>query len=126
MQSSREGVLALISRWQSEKCPIKVSFCTVDHALEITCPPILYAHLDSLDHSAFWLSEPGPRDGAGMLYGIHVKLTALDGYEITDVKTEAHSSFQFRVNFATCLRVPFGELGDLMAYETEKPDSKNL
>jgi hypothetical protein len=126
MQSSRDEVLALIRRWQSEKCSIKVEFNTVDHSLEINCPPILLAHLDTLDEHAFWLSEPGPREAVGRIYGIHVKLTSADGYEIINIRTEAHPTFQLRVDYSFCLRVPFGASGDLFIYAMEIRDARTI
>jgi hypothetical protein len=97
----------------------------VDHSLEISCPPILYAHLDPIDDSSFWLGEAGPRE-TGSIYGVHIKLTAADGYEIVNIPSEAHPTFAVRVNFRVSLRVPFGEYGDLFAYELEKPDPKKV
>lgn len=126
MRSSREQVLALISRWQSEKCEIRFEFCTVDHHLEISSLPMYQARLSPMDEHSFFLAEHFREGYQGSIHTVHIKLANPDGYEITDVPTEAHPTFQARVNIRTILRIPFGEFGDFLAYESEKADPKKV
>lgn len=61
-----------------------------------------------------------------MFYGVHVKLAVADGYDIINIPREAHPTFKARADFRVSLRVPFGEFGDLFAYEMERIDRKKL
>jgi hypothetical protein len=126
MRSSREQVLALISRWQSENCEIKFVFCTVDHHLEISSLPMYQARLSQTDAHTFLLAENFREGYQGSIHTVYIKLANPDGYEITDISTEAHPTFQARVNIHTILRIPFGEFGEFFAYESEKIDPKKV
>ncbi len=124
MQSSREEVLALIKRWQSENSEISFVFCTVDHHLEIGSLPIYQASIRDAD--SFRLCQAVRNADEGSMHTVYVKLVPDEGYDICDVATEAHPTFQARVGWRTILRIPFGEFGDLSLYESEKYDPKKV
>jgi hypothetical protein len=120
MRSSREQVMDVIKRWQSENCSIRFDFISVDHSLEINCPIYLYASTNPLDDSSFSLVDATRRSR------VNVKLKAADTYDITDIKREAHSTFKDKVDYCFSVTVPYGELGDLYLYELETAGSKKV
>lgn len=84
------------------------------------------AHLSPMDEHSFFLAEHFREGYQGSIHTVHIKLANPDGYEITDVPAEAHPTFQARVNIRTILRIPFGESGAFLAYESEKADPKKV
>jgi hypothetical protein len=122
MESSRERVIDLIRRWQSENCLIRFTFCSRDTFLEISVPAICRARLDPVDDCAFWIQESEARDD--LFYGVHVNLVAADGYEINTIPRGTHPSLQG--DCLAILKVPFGDFGVLHAYEMESVDPKKL
>lgn len=124
MQSSRDEVLALIRRWQSENSEISFEFCTVDHHLQIGSLPIYQARIRDAD--SFKLFQVDRNTDEASMHTVYVKLVPDEGYDICDVATEAHPTFRANVGWRTILRIPFGEFGDLYLFELEKHDLKKV
>jgi hypothetical protein len=115
MKASRDEVLELIRRWESENRSITYEFASTDHSLEINCPSFLRASLDPNGPSAFWLSD-------GERGRVRVELRSPDSYDITDLRTEGHPTFKVGVDYVLSLIVPFGDLGTLHLHELENAD----
>jgi hypothetical protein len=118
LKATREHVIELIQRWESENRAVRYDFVTTDHALEINLPEFLCVRRDLNDPAAFWLVvehlEPGVRTDR-----VHVKLVSADSYDITDIRKEGHPTFKVKVDYVTCLTVPIGDFGTLYVYELE-------
>lgn len=117
MKASRDDVLELIRRWESENRSITYEFVSTDHSLEINCPSFLRASLDS--NAAFWLSD-------GESGRVRVELRSADSYDITDLRTEGHPTFKVGVDYVLSLKVPFGDLGTLHLHELEDAELEKV